>query len=128
MSDQTASQSQTIDPYEFLQIAPNSDGTITHLHHDPKISPTSDPNLLISVISKDITINQSNDTYVRIFLPRKALDHASSDYHKLPLIVYFHGGGFLFCTASSKMFHEFCSNMANDTQAVVAFVNYRLAP
>nr|AFK45612.1 unknown [Lotus japonicus] len=60
----------------------------------------------------------------KIYLPRKALDHSS----KLPLVVFFHGGGFIFLSAASTIFHVFCFNMANDVEAVVASVEYRLAP
>ncbi|KAI4351841.1 hypothetical protein L6164_006151 [Bauhinia variegata] len=127
MTDQTGSPCQTIDPYKFLQIIPHPNGSITRLRHDPQTSLASNPNLPISVLSKDITIDQSHNTFIRIFLPRKALDHASSN-RKLPLVVFFHGGGFIFLSASSTLFHVFCSNMANDTEAVVVSVNYRLAP
>lgn len=93
----------------------------------PTHTPTSDPNLPIQVLTKDLTINQSNNTWLRLFLPRKALDHPSIN-SKLPLIVYFHGGGFTYYSAASTVVHDFCSKIANDVQAVVASVDYRLAP
>lgn len=52
----------------------------------------------------------------------------SSSTSKLPLIVYFHGGGFINCSASSTVFHDFCSSMVLDLHVVVVSVDYRLAP
>ncbi|XP_028768563.1 carboxylesterase 1-like [Neltuma alba] len=116
---------QCLDPYQFLQISLNPDGTLTRPLHDPRTSPTSDPNLPISVLTKDLTINQSN-TWLRLFLPRKALNNQPSN--KFPLIIFFHGSGFILYSAASTVFHDFCSRMANDVEAVVASAEYRLAP
>ncbi|XP_007038525.2 PREDICTED: uncharacterized protein LOC18605456 [Theobroma cacao] len=128
MSSQTASPSNpTIvdDPYKRLEIILNSDGSLTrNPDRYPNTSATPDPKQPIPVLSKDITINQSNNIWARIFLPRQAL-HTSS---KLPLIVYYHAGGFIHCSAASTIFHVFCSNMALELQAIIVSVDYRLAP
>ncbi|XP_054789810.1 carboxylesterase 1-like [Prosopis cineraria] len=118
-------EGQSLDPYKHLKVVLNHDGTFTRLRVDPPISPASDPNLPISVLTKDITISQELNVYVRIFLPRKALDNPSP---KLPLILYFHGGGFILFSAASSMFHDFCINMADDVHVIVASLEYRLAP
>ncbi|XWS48367.1 hypothetical protein CRYUN_Cryun13aG0070200 [Craigia yunnanensis] len=133
MSDQTqtAPSSNPIivdDPYKRLEITLNPDGSLTrNANRYPKTSATPDPNQPIHVLSKDITINQSNNTWARIFLPRQALD-TSSGANKLPLIVYYHAGGFIHCSAASTIFHVFCSNMALELQTIVVSVDYRLAP
>ena len=44
----------------------------------------------------------------------------------LPVIVFGHGGGFVFCDLDSH--DEFCRSMADAVQAVVVSVDYRLAP
>ncbi|KAF7813215.1 carboxylesterase 1-like [Senna tora] len=117
--------SHITDPYHFLQIHLNPDGTITRLREDPRASPSSsDPTL--PVLSKDLTINQSHNTFARIYLPRKALDHSPSK--RLPLIVFFHGGGFIFFSAASVLCQETCSRMANDVGSIVVSIEYRLAP
>ncbi|XP_027358985.1 carboxylesterase 1-like [Abrus precatorius] len=112
------------DPYKQLNLILNPNGTVTRPNKPPESPPAPDPTTPNLVLSKDHTINQSKGTWVRIYLPRKALDHSS----KLPLVVFFHGGGFIFLSAASTIFHDFCLNMANDVAAIVASVEYRLAP
>ncbi|KAJ4717182.1 carboxylesterase 1-like [Melia azedarach] len=128
MSKESALSHSTIDPYKFLQIVPNTDGTITRdWSNYPSIVAKSDPgdNTLL-VLSKDVPINKLNNTWVRIFLPRQALD--SSFTIKLPLLVYFHGGGFIILSAATKYFHDFCSKIAVELPAVIVSLDYRLAP
>ncbi|XP_061373982.1 carboxylesterase 1-like [Gastrolobium bilobum] len=116
----------SMDPYKALHIILNPDGTLTRLEIPPQSPPSPDPTLSTPVLSKDLTINQSNHTWARIYLPHKALDNPP--HFKLPLIVFYHGGGFLFYSAASTYFHNFCVNLANQTQSVVVSVDYRLAP
>jgi len=117
-----------MDPYKALNIILNPNGTLTRLSIPPQSPPSPDPTLPTAVLSKDLTINQSKHTWARIYLPHKALDYSPNTNSKLPLIVFYHGGGFLFYSANSTYFHDFCVRMANDTQSVVVSVDYRLAP
>jgi acetyl esterase len=55
---------------------------------------------------------------VRLYTPSAATN--------LPLIVYFHGGGFTICTLD--MYDDLCRTLANDSGCAVASVDYRLAP
>jgi hypothetical protein len=71
--DQTASPNPSMDPNLPRQIVFNPDGTMTRLLKDRETPPTSDPSLRIPVLLKDIPINQSNNTWVRLFLPSEAL-------------------------------------------------------
>ncbi|WP_067168735.1 alpha/beta hydrolase [Microtetraspora niveoalba] len=58
---------------------------------------------------------------VRVYHPH---DHGGDT--PPPLIVFFHGGGFVFCDIES---HDgFCRRMAKGARAVVVSVDYRLAP
>lgn len=58
---------------------------------------------------------------VRIYRP-----HGHADDADLPMLVYAHGGGFVFCDLDS---HDgLCRSLANLIPAVVVSVGYRLAP
>jgi len=122
MSDQ---HQQPIDPYRHLDFVLNPNGTLTRSRHIPTTPPSSDPTL--AVLTKDITINAHNNTWLRLFLPQTALT-SDPERQKLPLIIFFHGSGFVVSSAASTMFHLFCSAMASAVPAVVASVEYRLAP
>ncbi|XP_020205122.1 carboxylesterase 1 [Cajanus cajan] len=76
-------------------------------------------------IFKDITINQSKSTSARVYVSREALDNPRL---KLPVVFFYHGGGFVAFSPSSPDDHKFCLQMASDTQSVVVSIDYRLAP
>ncbi|CAJ1952581.1 unnamed protein product [Sphenostylis stenocarpa] len=117
------------DLYHRLQLRRNPDGTFTRKHDVfPRTPPSSDPSLPIPVLTKDITINQQNNTWLRLFLPRVALSSSNPNPKKLPLILFFHGSGFVILSAATTLFHDFCVEMANTAEAIVASVDYRLAP
>ncbi|KAI9076342.1 hypothetical protein K1719_041705 [Acacia pycnantha] len=118
-----------MDPYKFLHIVLNPDGTITRLEKHPETPAQPDPNPHLPVLSKDLSINPLRNTWARIFLPHQALDHSSSSsITKLPMIVFYHAGGFIDYAANTTYFHDFCVQIAQRTQSVLVSVNYRLAP
>lgn len=119
-----------MDPYKALNLILNPNGTLTRLQPPPETPPSPHPTLHTPVISKDLTINQSKQTWARIYIPHKALVSTLRRHLKrrLPLIVFYHGGGFILYSAASTYFHDFCNRMANITQSVVVSVNYHLAP
>ncbi|KAK7860378.1 carboxylesterase 1 [Quercus suber] len=115
-----------LDPFQFHYVVENDDGTIQRGFEYPRTAAAPDDNGSAPVITKDVTFNQEHKTYVRIFLPRQALD--KNNTKKLPLIVYYHGGGFILLNADSTPNHDFCYNMAHQLSVVVVSVDYRLAP
>ncbi|GLT84103.1 hypothetical protein SLE2022_023540 [Rubroshorea leprosula] len=129
MSDQTVPQPLVIDPFKLLHLTLNPDGTLTR---NPAVyltvEATPDPNHPTPVLSKDIPINPSKNTRARIYLPRQALDFLSPPATKLPLIVYYHGGGFILSSVDSIYCHDFCVNIAAKIPAVIVSAGYRLAP
>ncbi|OUZ99457.1 Alpha/beta hydrolase fold-3 [Macleaya cordata] len=122
MADQ--SSTTTIDPYELLKIIHNPDDTLTRNFPISDTPSSDDPNF------KDILLNPQHKTWIRIFRPTttQLQDDDFSVTKKLPLIIYFHGGGFIICSASSTIFHDLCKSMATHLSVLVLSVDYRLAP
>lgn len=116
-----------MDPYKFLKISPNPDGSITRLNPSPTAPPTGEhpPSAAPPppALSKDVPLNPIHNTFLRIFRPASAATTT-----KLPIVIYFHGGGFVFYSAASTMFHESCTGMSAAIPAVFVSVDYRLAP
>ncbi|CAN0891038.1 Probable carboxylesterase 18 [Linum grandiflorum] len=76
------------------------------------------------VASTDITVDPHRNLWFRLYSPTTTTAAASP----LPLIFFFHGGGFVLMAADSKPYDDFCRRLAAKIPAVVASVNYRLAP
>ncbi|PKU88024.1 probable carboxylesterase 8 [Dendrobium catenatum] len=106
-------------PNLFLQFTENPDGTITR-PFVPQIPP-SDLIDRADVRSRDIPLNSSLKTSLRLYVP-------SSSLQKLPIILFFHGGGFILFNSSSAPYHFFCEQMAQSLSALVLSLDYRLAP
>ncbi|KAL6639561.1 hypothetical protein ACP70R_023291 [Stipagrostis hirtigluma subsp. patula] len=75
------------------------------------------------VRTADIDIDASNGLWVRVFSPSAVAGNAP-----LPVVVYFHGGGFVLFSAASRLYDAFCRRLCLGLGAVVVSVNYRLAP
>ncbi|CAH9142995.1 unnamed protein product [Cuscuta epithymum] len=88
-----------------------------------KSPPTRNP--VNGVKSSDVTVDPSRDLWFRLFVPTST-DAQDSD--SLPVIVFFHGGGFAFLSADTKEYDAVCRRIARKVMAVVVSVNYRLAP
>ncbi|CAF2145022.1 unnamed protein product [Brassica napus] len=105
----------------------NPDGSITSVPtRFPYVPATPEPSPQNPVVSKDITVNRSKSTWMRLYVPTAALNGGSSE--KLPLVVYYHGGGFATGSVDFYPHHDFCNLMARELNAVFASPSYRLAP
>jgi len=72
-------------------------------------------------IARDVVIDgPGGDLTLRVYVP-----HSESN-DPLPVIVFAHGGGFVFCDLDSH--DEFCRSMAEAVDSVVVSVDYRRAP
>ncbi|XP_061988856.1 probable carboxylesterase 18 [Rosa rugosa] len=90
---------------------------------DYKPSPLTKPHRNLK--SSDVVVvgdGPSRNLWFRLYTPTAATTK------KLPIIVFFHGGGFAFMSASSKLYDDFCQRLARELPAVVVSVNYRLSP
>ncbi|XP_058180510.1 probable carboxylesterase 17 [Rhododendron vialii] len=85
----------------------------------PTVSCAVSPEL--SVAAKDVIIEKFTNLWARLYVP-------SCPAGKLPLVVYFHGGGFCVGSAAWSCYHDFLSNLASKASAIIVSVNYRLAP
>ncbi|KAD6796318.1 hypothetical protein R6Q59_019881 [Mikania micrantha] len=109
-------------------IVLNPDGSYSRAIH-PCSLPTADQDSDTPVLTKDLAINDVNKTWARIHIPKEAvLATTGSPVVKLPLVVYFHGSGFVIMSAASTMFHDLCNQVAAHLRAVVVNVEYRLGP
>ncbi|KAA0037036.1 putative carboxylesterase 18 [Cucumis melo var. makuwa] len=77
------------------------------------------------VAASDMNIDSSSSDHlwIRVYNP---LTFFNSD--PLPVIVFFHGGGFVYGSADSPPIDTFCRDFAREIGAIVISVNYRLAP
>ncbi|KAK8491753.1 hypothetical protein V6N13_070141 [Hibiscus sabdariffa] len=101
------------------------DGSVDRLAGSPIVPPSaSDPETGVS--SKDIIVSQNPPISARIYLPKHLLDQCQ--HPKIPILVYFHGGGF--CLESAFSFDEtkLMNSLASSANAVVISIEYRLAP
>ncbi|XP_039067808.1 2-hydroxyisoflavanone dehydratase-like [Hibiscus syriacus] len=101
------------------------DGSVERLAGSPIVPPCAeDPETSISL--KDIIVSQEPPISARIYLPKHLLDHHQPP--KVPILVYFHGGGFCFGSAFSFGETKFMNRLACLANAVVVSIDYRLAP
>ncbi|CAN6309163.1 unnamed protein product [Urochloa humidicola] len=71
----------------------------------------------------------SDHLRVRLFTPTATAGGGDDGYSKhLPVVVYFHGGGFVFHSAATAQYDGFCRHLASSIPAIIASVDYRLAP
>ncbi|KAJ1292233.1 hypothetical protein BS78_02G376300 [Paspalum vaginatum] len=101
------------------------DGTVNRCLYgviDRLLSARADPRPDASgVRSFDVTIDASRGIWARVFAP------AAAD-RPLPVVVYYHGGGFALFSPAIGPFNGVCRRLCAAVGAVVVSVNYRLAP
>ncbi|KAK4355628.1 hypothetical protein RND71_024599 [Anisodus tanguticus] len=83
--------------------------------------PPSPENPISGTFSKDVTI--SPHVAVRLYLPEN-----TTDTQKLPLFVYYHGGGLCIESAFFTWTHRYVNSLASELNVVAVSVDYRLAP
>ncbi|OIW12941.1 hypothetical protein TanjilG_15861 [Lupinus angustifolius] len=95
------------------------DGHVERPQIVPCVTPALSPEL--NVISRDIVIDHVTNTWARFYVP---ICHKQ----KLPLLIYFHGGGFCVGSAAWSCYHEFLARLSTTVECMIISVNYRLAP
>uniref|UniRef100_A0ACD5WXR1 Uncharacterized protein n=1 Tax=Avena sativa TaxID=4498 RepID=A0ACD5WXR1_AVESA len=124
-----------MDPYKYLNIRLNPDGSLAR-NGEAKLLPPAPSGESIAITSastdgpahrivhsNDLPLSDAKGTSVRLFVPGGV-----GDGNKLPLILYFHGGGYVLFRAASEPFHNTAAVLAATVPTAVASVDYRLAP
>ncbi|KAF5178454.1 2-hydroxyisoflavanone dehydratase [Thalictrum thalictroides] len=75
------------------------------------------------VSSKDVVIEPETGLSARFYLPK-----VKDRQFKLPLLIYFHGGGFCTESAFSPLYHPYVESLVAEAKVVAISVNYRRAP
>ncbi|KAG4991776.1 hypothetical protein JHK87_025233 [Glycine soja] len=82
----------------------------------------SNPNPVDGVKTSDVTVDATRNLWFRLFAP------SSSVATTLPVVIFFHGGGFAFLSPASAAYDAVCRFFCRSFNAVIISVNYRLAP
>nr|CAD1841622.1 unnamed protein product [Ananas comosus var. bracteatus] len=103
-----------------------SDGTIRR-SPDP-IFPVDSDRDDGSVEWKDVLFDPTHSLFLRLYRPRPSHELSDYDNEKLPVLVYFHGGGFCIGSRTWPNFHAGCLRLAAELGVLVVSADYRLAP
>ncbi|KAK6921769.1 Alpha/beta hydrolase fold-3 [Dillenia turbinata] len=76
----------------------------------------------IGVISEDTVIDKVTKFWARLYVP------VSRGKVPLPILVYFHGGGFCVGSAAWSCYHDFLAQLSAKASCLILSVEYRLAP
>ncbi|KAK9096893.1 hypothetical protein Sjap_022390 [Stephania japonica] len=123
-SSQSQSQELLFDFPPFLRQY--KDGRVERLKGTDTVPPSTDPSSAGGVASKDVLISPQSGLSARLYLPKSK--SKSSQPTKLPLLVYYHGGGFVIESAFSPTYHAFLNALVAQANVVAVSVDYRLAP
>ncbi|XP_071693653.1 probable carboxylesterase 18 [Rutidosis leptorrhynchoides] len=105
-----------------INIASRKNGTVNRSLHkllESRAPPNSKP--INGVRTYDVMVDQTRKLWFRVFVPTEHLED-------IPVIMYYHGGGFVYLSPNVKAYDVLCREFAKKVPAVVVSVNYRLAP
>lgn len=97
------------------------DGKIERFVGTETVPAGNDPKT--GVQSKDVVVTKETNVSARLYMPGSV-----TPGKKLPLLIYFHGGGFVFESAFSPAYHNHLNQLVSQANIVVVSVDYRLAP
>eukprot|EP01018_Ginkgo_biloba_P009493 Gb_38975 [translate_table: standard] len=95
-----------------------SDGGIVRTDDPAMHIPPSEENQ-----TRDVVLDDNARLWMRLYLPP-----LHTPNHNLPVVLYFHGGGFCCFSPALLFFHRFCLKWADAMGTIIVSVNYRLAP
>jgi acetyl esterase/lipase len=113
------------EPDAALDLSPfiivYKDGSIERLVGNEIVPPSLDPKS--SVLSKDAVYSKEAKLSSRLYLP-PGVDPDK----KLPLLIYFHGGGFCVESAFSPAYHNYLNILVAEAKVIAVSVDYRRVP
>ncbi|MCO5570015.1 hypothetical protein L7F22_023730 [Adiantum nelumboides] len=121
MEEPTVSSEVVVDIPSIFTLFKN--GSVRRSSPAPPQPPSPVPATQDAVASKDVNLDTEQGLWARIFLP---FSHPPEQ--KLALVLYFHGGAFLFGSPSWAHIHGFCAEMAKKSSTIWVSASYRLAP
>ncbi|KAJ1289977.1 hypothetical protein BS78_02G206300 [Paspalum vaginatum] len=101
-------------------------GRIDRFHGTVLVAPGVDD--ASGVSSKDVVLDAGTGLSARLFLPNCQQQQQPSSCKKLPILVYFHGGGFILGSAKSATYHSYLNSLVAAAGVIAVSVEYRLAP
>ncbi|CAN1278502.1 Probable carboxylesterase 7 [Linum perenne] len=104
----------------FLRIYKT--GRVERLLGTDVVPATLDPDT--NVRSKDVVFSPDQNLTSRIYIPEGQVEPGQ----KLPLLVYYHGGGFVIETAFSPTYHNHLNILVAEANVIAVSVDYRRAP
>lgn len=97
------------------------DGSVDRLMGTETVPPGIDPDT--GVESKDIMVTPETGVSARIYVPKTIESNK-----KLPLVIYFHGGGFYVQTPFSPLYQSFLNSVVAKANIILMSIDYRRAP
>ncbi|KAK7252047.1 hypothetical protein RIF29_35747 [Crotalaria pallida] len=119
----SSSTEVVIDLPPFIRVY--KDGHVDRLIGTDVVPPSLDPTT--NVESKDVVISKDQDISARLFIPKQNNNNDVPN-KKIPLLVYFHGGGFVVETPFSPPYHKFMNSIVSKANVIGVSVHYRRAP
>ncbi|CAJ1925249.1 unnamed protein product [Sphenostylis stenocarpa] len=123
MASAAGNKSKEIETEILPAIRVYKDGRVERLMGSP-IVPSSLQDPETGVSSKDIVISHHPSISARLYLPKST----QFKPNKLPILLYFHGGGFVIESAFSFLDHRYLNLIVSEANVVAVSVEYRLAP
>ncbi|KAF0895187.1 hypothetical protein E2562_008528 [Oryza meyeriana var. granulata] len=106
-----------------------ADGTINRRvldFLDPHVPASTAP--CKGVATRDVDVDPALPLRARLFYPCPDSAGGVGDAKPLPVVVFFHGGGFAYLSAASRAYDAACRRIARYAGAAVLSVDYRRSP
>lgn len=98
------------------------DGRVERLVGTETVPPSLDEKT--GILSMDVAISSDPPISARLYIPIAAV----RSLQKLPVLVYYHGGGFIVETARSPIYHNYLNALVAEANVLAVSVDYRRAP